>query len=370
MPDPKKINLALVFGGRSCEHEVSVNSARNIYQALDRDKYEITLIGISHEGRWVHVEDDGMLLRQASVDAKGLRQVTMDHCGGSSLMVGNPDAPGSVRKIPVDVVFPVLHGPFGEDGTIQGLFEMANVAYVGSGVTGSAAAMDKVIAKRLFAAVGLPQSRYTVVRASEWESSRQDVLSKTLSEIVFPMFVKPANLGSSVGISKVESENDLIAAIEFALQFDLKIVIEEGFENCHEVEVSVLGNDSSRASVVGEIIPASEFYDYSDKYIDGKAELLIPARISERAAETVREYALRAFAAVDAAGLARVDFFVKKRSDAVYINEINTMPGFTNISMYPKMWEASGIGYADLIDRLVQLAVERRSRRNTLKTAL
>ncbi len=363
-----KLRLGLLFGGRSCEHEVSLMSARNIYQALDPDRFEVRLIGISKDGQWL-LDYDVKSIQASSVESDGLLPVALDYAGDKSLTARKQPIRGAEQLGPLDVIFPVLHGPFGEDGTVQGLLELADIAYVGSGVAGSAVGMDKGIANMVFEAEGIPQAKFKQFRVAQWEADPEAVYESLSADLSYPMFVKPANLGSSVGISKVSDPRSLAAAFAQAAQFDIKIVVEESLENCHEVEVSILGNEAPQASTVGEIVPGGEFYDYSDKYLDGTAQLLIPARISDAQAKQVQDYAIRAFKAVDAAGLARVDFFASKDSSDVYINEINTMPGFTNISMYPKLWEASGIGYADLIEMLIELALERRRRKNVLRTA-
>lgn len=363
MSKRKKIRLGIVYGGQSSEHEVSVISARCVCEALDYDKYEIQLIGISKEGQWLLAGNDRKHLVVAAVDASELQPLSLDYFGSGSLQETNVDAGGSL-----DVVFPVLHGPYGEDGTIQGLLEMAGIPYVGSGVVGSGVGMDKAVAKMVYKAEGVPQAEYLVVYVSEWQADSNATLERITNSLEFPIFVKPANMGSSVGVSKAKSVPELVAAMNLAARYDIKLVVEEGFENCHEIEVSVLGNENPQASVVGEIIPGGEFYDYKDKYIDGKSQVEIPANIPSHASEQVRDYAVRVFRAIDAAGLARVDFFVSKDDHQVYINEINTIPGFTPISMYPKLWEASGIGYSELIDRLIELALERHAMRSQIHT--
>ncbi len=365
----RKIRLGIVFGGQSCEHEVSVTSARCIYQALDPQKYDIQLIGISKEGDWVFAGSDQKQLEAKSVESKKLPALPFDYFNTGKL----PQArqfENSDSFQPVDVVFPVLHGPFGEDGTIQGFLELAGIPYVGSGVTGSAVGMDKAIAKKIYDAEGIPQARYSIVQSDEWKADSDLILKNLELYLCYPMFIKPANMGSSVGVSKANTKSELILAINLALNYDLKLVVEEAFENCHEVEVSVLGNESPEASVVGEIIPGAEFYDYSDKYINDSSRVEIPAAIPENASEAVRKYAVQVFKAIDAAGLARVDFFVSKEDYKVYINEINTIPGFTPISMYPKLWEASGVSYAQLIDRLIEFALERSEKRSNIQMTM
>ena len=366
----RKIRVGLLYGGRSCEHEVSVTSARCIYQALDLDKYEVSLLGISKSGDWVLADASMPVLDEKTVKAEGQTSVMLDYHRSGSIISRSDSRSISDSIGSLDVIFPILHGPFGEDGTVQGLLELAGIAYVGSGVTGSAVGMDKAVAKSVFTAEGIPQAAYRVIRKSRWESHRKQVIEEIESALAYPLFVKPANLGSSVGISKSRDTSELKSAMDLAVRFDLKVIVEEGFENCHEVEVSVLGNEDPEASVVGEIIPGGEFYDYKDKYIDDRSRVEIPANIPEAASRQVQRQAIRAFTAIDAAGLARVDFFVDRDSHQVYINEINTIPGFTPISMYPKLWEASGLGYSDLLDRLIELALERREQQDSKQIVL
>jgi D-alanine-D-alanine ligase len=355
-----------LFGGRSGEHEVSLRSARSILKAIDRKKYEVVELGISKEGRWLQSGAAQALLGEGATAGSG--------AGGAGLsIVSAAAAPGSGTGL--DAVFPVLHGTFGEDGTVQGLFELADVAYVGSGVLGSAAAMDKDAMKRLFVAAGLPLTPHVTLLRSEWKSDAKKCVRLVEKALKYPVFVKPANLGSSVGISKVKMRGELAAAMDLAASFDRKIVIEQGVGGPgvkpRELEVAVLGNDAPEASVVGEIVPAKEFYDYAAKYeLSGPDEsaCIIPAKLSAAEAKKVRAMAVAAFRACDCAGLARVDFLMapaipgkvgKAKPAEIVLNEVNTMPGFTSISMYPKLWAASGLGYAKLIDRLIELGVER-----------
>ncbi len=285
--------------------------------------------------------------------------VALDHQESRCLRFLDDDGIRRTAGAPLDVIFPVLHGPFGEDGIVQGLLELAGTPYVGSGVTGSAVCMDKAVAKSICKAHEIPQVLYRVFRKAQWMQKQEEVIDAIAGSLHFPLFIKPASLGSSVGITKVHTRDALPAAIDFACRFDNKIVVEEGLENCHEIEVAVLGNDAAAVSVPGEIIPGSEFYDYNDKYVNGISESVIPAPLPDSVAHTVQEYAKKAFLAVDAAGLARVDFLVGRDDYSICINEINTMPGFTPISMYPKLWQASGIGFTELLDRLVALGLER-----------
>ncbi len=368
MDSSRKIHVGLLFGGKSCEHEVSLTSARCIYAALDRNKYDISLLGISKAGKWVSVDQDS--LESRVIDPDGRIELRLDHTSPGVQMIGCDSTSGSPLPPAIDVIFPVLHGPYGEDGTVQGLMELAGIAYVGSGVTGSAVGMDKAVAKAVCAAENIPQAKYLVYRKSQWEANRIEIMQTIEGELVYPIFVKPANLGSSVGISKARNRVELEQALNFAAEFDLKLIVEQGMENCHEVEVAVLGNDQPQASVVGEIVPGGEFYDYQDKYVDNLSHAIIPADLPEDVVSDIQQLAIRAFMAIDAVGLARVDFFVGRDDHQIYINEINTMPGFTPISMYPKLWEASDIGYSELLDRLIQLAVERRAQMDQKKLVL
>lgn len=359
----RRRRVGVLFGGRSGEHEVSLMSAESIMRALDPDRYEVVPIGIDKRGVWL-VGGDPLGALKAGISGVLPSDLTPAH------FVADPQNPGVVPlagpgrdggddRLRVDVIFPVLHGPYGEDGTIQGLLELAGVPYVGSGVAASAAGMDKALMRTIFRAEGLPLLDWIVVLRHQLEARPQDVMPLVEEKIGYPCFVKPANLGSSVGISKVKSVDALLPALEEAARYDRKIIVEKGVEGWREVECSVLGNDEPIASIAGEIVPGGEFYDYRAKYIDDTSELLIPARISQQALERVQEMSLRAFRAIDAAGLARVDFFVHPDTEEIFVNEINTMPGFTRISMYPKLWEASGLPYPRLVDRLIELALER-----------
>jgi D-alanine-D-alanine ligase len=381
----KKLRIAIVFGGRSGEHEVSLLSAASVLEAIDKKKYDVVPIGITKDGQWVMSVDAERLLAGgptdkvlASVIAQG-EAVLLPPVPSSTLL---PAEGSGIGKHPqglgitaVDAVFPVMHGTFGEDGTIQGLFELADIAYVGSGVLGSAAGMDKDVMKRLFASAGLPITKHLTFLRNEWKASPRKATAKIEAELKYPLFVKPANLGSSVGISKVHDRKELAPAMDLAGSFDRKIVVEQSvggskkMGKARELEVAVLGNDNPEASVVGEIVPGKEFYDYEAKYLSDGSIPIIPAKLSKQQTKQVREMALAAFKACDCAGLARVDFLLepdstKGKPGKLYLNEINTMPGFTSISMYPKLWEASGLKYSDLIDRLIALAIERRAERD------
>src|SRR5271156_987596 len=397
-----KLRVGILFGGRSGEHEVSLLSAASVLNAIDKTKYEVVPIGITKDGRWLTAEHAERLLKGEKHAGEGVRATS------TPLRAGDPEAtPGAAllavgasvvvppeparreaglapfqtdasalrrasdRAINVDVIFPVLHGTFGEDGTIQGLLELADIAYVGAGVLGSAAGMDKDIMKSLFIAAGIPIVKHVTILRGAWEKDAKKVQKLVESKLRYPVFVKPANLGSSVGISKAHDRKELGPAIEEAAKFDRKIVIEQGVggkkNKAREIECSVLGNDEPRASVPGEIVPVKEFYDYNAKYLDEGSELIIPAKLTKAETKKVQELAVRSFKAVDCSGLARVDFLMEPgsgkprsgKSRKIYLNEINTMPGFTAISMYPKLWAASGLEYAELIDRLIQLGLER-----------
>jgi D-alanine-D-alanine ligase len=370
----KKIRIGLIFGGRSGEHEVSLASAESVMANLDRDRYEIVPIGITREGSWLLGTEPG-ILRAAEPNATqetGLetaRAVTLTGDPRLHRLIAVESGEELGNEGAIDVIFPVLHGTYGEDGALQGLLEMANMPYVGCGVLGSALGMDKEKMKLVFQAVGLPVAEYLVYRRNQWERSPEFILNAVDQQLGFPCFVKPVNLGSSVGISKAHDRTELEHAINVAAEYDRRIIIERGL-NCREVECAVLGNDEPIASVVGEVISSNEFYDYRAKYIDGKSEVVIPADIAREAAEEVRRQAVQAFLALDLSGLARVDFFIEKETEQVYINEVNTMPGFTTISMYPKLWEASGLSYAQLMDRLIELAIERHADRQRNRTSL
>lgn len=383
----EKLRVGILFGGRSGEHEVSLLSAASVLNAIDRDKYEVVPIGITKDGRWLTAEHaENLLTGKLTLEPRNLRagdpEITQPAAvlaRGEAVVV--PPEPvhrqsglvpfqtdsahlrrASDRAINVDVIFPVLHGTFGEDGTIQGLLELADIPYVGAGVLGSAAGMDKDIMKSLFIAAGIPIVKHVTLLRSAWEKDPKKV-ERLVGKLQYPVFVKPANLGSSVGISKAHDRKELGPAIEEAARFDRKIVIEQGVggkkEKAREIECSVLGNDDPIASIPGEIVPIKEFYDYNAKYLDEGSRLIIPAKLTKAQTKKVQELAVQAFKAVDCSGLARVDFLMDAKTQKIYLNEINTMPGFTAISMYPKLWAASGLTYSDLIDRLIQLGIER-----------
>jgi len=352
----QKIRVGILFGGRSGEHDVSLQSAASVISALDPAKYEIVPIGITRDGHW-RVGSGAAQLPTEVIEGGDPILPSVDPTGPKFL----PIALSTLKTDSgpqVDVVFPVLHGTFGEDGTVQGLLELADIPYVGAGVLASAAGMDKDVMKRLFRDAGLPIVPWELVIRSEWESHPGEVRKRIERKLRYPLFVKPVNLGSSVGISKVHNGSELPAAMDLAARYDRKILVELGID-AREIECSVLGNDHPQASVPGEVVPVNEFYDYEAKYLKEGSELVIPARLTVPLAKRVREIATRAFQAVDAAGMGRVDFLLDRKSGKVYLNEINTIPGFTSISMYPKLWEASGLPYAQLLDRLIALALER-----------
>lgn len=362
----KKLRVGILFGGKSGEHEISLRSAQSIVKAIDRSRYMVLELGITRDGRWLPPEDS-MRLLEGNTPAElttGAHQIA-----GTGLTLASTAA-DPASGAPIDVVFPVLHGTFGEDGTVQGLFELADIAYVGSGVLGSAAGMDKDAMKRLFASAGLPQTPYLSLLRGEWRKHPEAVITQIETTLRYPLFVKPANLGSSVGISKVHDRAELAPAMDLAAGFDRKLIVEQGVGGPgvkpRELEIAVLGNDEPEASVIGEIVPAKEFYDYEAKYeVAGPDESvsIIPAELTEEEQQRIRTMALAAFRACDCAGLARVDFLMapgtKDAPSEIVLNEINTMPGFTSISMYPKLWAATGVSYAELIDRLITLALER-----------
>ena len=408
----RKIRVGLVFGGRSCEHEVSLSSARSVFEAIDRAQYDLTLIHIAKNGEWRlparspsgHLAgvvadgpksggDGGPPPILTGGDDDGALPILVAYPDGGRLLARGADGIGplvpasgsgtdrgdgrtgadeaSHASTDLDVVFPLLHGPFGEDGTVQGLLELAGIPYVGAGVLGSAAAMDKAMMKRAFRAEGLPMVEHLVVRRSEWRRDPDRIRTEAEARLGYPMFVKPANLGSSVGVHRIDDAGAFPRLVEDAASYDTKVLIEAAALDCHEIECAVLGNDDPEASVVGEIVPSREFYDYDAKYVDDASELIIPAPLPPETSERVRELSIAAFRAVEARGLARVDFFVERGGERqVYVNEVNTMPGFTPISMYPKLWEASGIPYPELIGRLIAFALEEHRDRRDVRAVL
>ncbi len=358
----KRLRVGILFGGRSGEHQVSLMSAASVWKAIDRERFEPVPIGITLEGRWLVPESFEEAVSTPALGENGHRVLLMPEPGFSSLRPLE-DSGGVSEWISsrLDVVFPVLHGPLGEDGTVQGLFELADVPYVGAGVAASAVGMDKVLMKRLFEARDLPICRFLAFRRSRWEREPDRVRGRCRDELGFPCFVKPANLGSSVGISKVNGPGGLDAAIDLACRYDRKFMVEKAVRG-RELEVSVLGNENPRASVPGEVRPKREFYDYRAKYSEGESELIVPAELSRETSGRLRQLAVEAFRAIDAEGLARVDFFMAE-SGEILVNEINTMPGFTHVSMYPRLWEKTGLGYSELLTRLIELGLERHRER-------
>ncbi|GIO37825.1 D-alanine--D-alanine ligase [Paenibacillus antibioticophila] len=348
----EKLTVGLIYGGKSGEHEVSLQTAFAVSKAFDYDKYELIPFYITKQGTW-------KVGQTMTAPFRALDQLELDNGAGDTGAAVQMLFQGLTSgEQAIDIAFPLLHGTNGEDGTIQGLFEMANLPYVGAGVLASAAGMDKVIMKKLFAEAGLEQCKYCYFNSSEWES-RQEVLVHGIEEkLGYPCFVKPANLGSSVGISKAKTRDELVQAIEFALRYDVKVIVEE-FVDAREVEVGILGNDEPLASVPGEIVSSSEYYDYSAKYSDGKSQMIIPAQIDTELADRIREVGVQAFKAIAGNGLCRADFFVKKSDNTIWINEVNTMPGFTPYSMYPLLWRETGVSYEALLDRLIGLGLER-----------
>lgn len=366
MKSENKLRVGVIFGGRSGEHEVSLMSARSVLSALDPEKYSVTQIGITHAGEWL-VSRVGSNLDVLGALESGkvsdlLHSAILPDSNLRKLYLVLPDEKEAVlqKLTELDVVFPVLHGSFGEDGTLQGLMEMAGIAYVGAGVLGSSVGMDKILFKDVMITHKIPVLPYWVVLRSEFEKDPQAVIARTERLAAYPLFVKPANLGSSVGISKCVNRSDLLEGFLEACRFDRRVLVEKGI-NPREIEVSVLGNDDPQVSMPGEIIPSREFYSYEAKYIDGNSELLIPAPIPMEVAEKVRDLARRAYRAIDCAGMGRVDFLLERDTGELYLSEINTIPGFTKISMYPKLWEASGLAYPKLVDRLIELALERKA---------
>jgi D-alanine-D-alanine ligase len=383
----KRLRVGVVYGGRSGEHEVSVASAAAVIAHLDRDRYEPIPIRIERDGRWTLPDRPPLsasaadAIEQARIEAgrapRPAREVHVVARPGPDTVLaldraaaeGEADT-ATVTRLGLDVMFPVLHGPYGEDGTVQGLFELANVPYVGAGVVASAVGMDKAVMKLIFAARGLPVPDHTVVRRRDWLARPSAVIDDLVARFAFPVFVKPANLGSSVGISKAADRAGLEAGLALAAEFDRKIIVEAAVPAAREIECAVLGNDAPEVSVPGEIIPGREFYDYEAKYLDAGSRTVIPAPLPDAVIREIQRLSLEAFAAVDAAGMARVDFLVEADTLRVFVSEINTIPGFTTISMYPKLWEASGLPYPALLDRLIALALERHAEKQALRTSV
>ncbi|WPX08268.1 D-alanine--D-alanine ligase family protein [Anaerocellum danielii] len=357
-----KLKVAVLFGGVSTEHEISIVSAKSVMQNMDKEKYEIIPIGITKEGKWLlytgKIEDLDSKWTQLSTECF----VSPDRTKKALVKIKDNEA----TFIDIDVVFPVLHGLNGEDGTVQGLLELSNIPYVGCGVLSSAICMDKAFAKKLALLEGIPQGHFLVVYKNEYSAKKDYFIRRIESEFSYPVFVKPANSGSSVGISKAKDREDLVLAIHEAFLYDTKVLIEQAI-NAREIECAVLGNDEVFVSEPGEIIPSREFYSYEAKYIDNSSELIIPARLPKEVTEEIRDLAVRIYKLFDCCGMARIDFFVDKDTNKVYFNEVNTIPGFTNISMYPKLMEFSGIPYSQLIDKLISLAIEKNEQKKSIK---
>jgi D-alanine-D-alanine ligase len=384
----KRLRVGVLYGGRSGEHEVSLASAAAIFANLDRTRYEPVAIRIDKEGRWAIADRPPTAISAAEVIEQSRLEAARPVRGGREVhLVARPSEETSlsidrrtadardqghavVTGLNLDAIFPILHGPYGEDGTIQGLLELANVPYVGAGVLASAVGMDKALMKLVFAASGLPVCPYRVVLRHQWERNRDGIARDLESALGFPMFVKPANLGSSVGISKAADPRSLAEAIDLAGSFDRKIVIEAAVPGAREIECAVLGNDDPVASVPGEVVPSREFYDYEAKYIDSGSEIFIPADLPSSTAAEIQRLSIAAFQAVDCAGMARVDFLMERKTGTIHVNELNTIPGFTTISMYSKLWAASGVEYGALLDRLLALALERHTEKLQLRTSI
>lgn len=355
MSIPKKLKVGVLFGGKSAEHEVSLVSAESVIENLNKNKYEVIPIGITHNGKWFSAGNPLQVLKSGK--GRGRQKVVLPTIRED----GTLGTAARVKNFPkVDVIFPVLHGSFGEDGTIQGFLELAGIPYVGAGIVASAIGMDKAIQKEIFQAKGLPVPGHLIFnRKRILERLDPRILREIEEKLGYPCFTKPANLGSSIGIFKAHTRSELSYMIKKSARFDRKIIVEKAVPHAREIEVSVLGNDKPQVSICGEIIPSNEFYDYDAKYIDGKSKLVIPAKIPTKISNRIREIALRAYLAIDCAGMARVDFLLNGKTNQIYLSEINTIPGFTAISMYPKLWQASGLSYSRLLDKLIQLALMR-----------
>jgi D-alanine-D-alanine ligase len=360
-PTSSPLTIAVIFGGRSGEHEVSLMSARSVLSVLDRSRYNVIEIGITHEGAWLTGLNGLAAFEQGKTEALLPASLSPDPSKPGLFVLRNEK---QEKLADVDVYFPVLHGTFGEDGTLQGLFELADVAYVGAGVVGSSVGMDKGVFKDVMRAHGLPVVKDVILLRSEIEKDMENAMKRAESVSDYPLFIKPANLGSSVGVTKCRSRSDIAEGLMEAAQYDRRVLVERGVSGPREIEISVLGNDMPEASLPGEVIPGADFYSYDAKYVLDNSQLLIPAPLSGAQVAQIKEIALRAFKAVDACGMARVDFFLDPKTGEVFLNELNTIPGFTKISMYPKLWEASGLPYAALVDQLIELAMERKSERD------
>jgi len=363
-----KLKIAVIFGGRSAEHEVSLVSAASVIKNLDKSKYEVISIGITKEGKWLSSVDTLKLLKAGNKGNHEVEKILIpDPSQRSLIKVNGQHFATHKSKTKIDIIFPILHGPSGEDGTIQGLLELADIPYIGAGVLGSAVGMDKIVQKDILRQRGLPVVDYVYFLKREWLTNREALIKVINKKISYPLFVKPANMGSSVGITKVHNQKTLAPAIKLAMDYDRKILVEKAVEPNRDIEVSVLGNDNPKASVPGEIISSNEFYDYDAKYVDGNSKAIIPAPLPDKLTQEIQRLAVETFKALDCSGMARVDFLLK--GSKVWINELNTIPGFTSISMYPKLWEASGLPYPKLLDKLIRLAIERHREKSQLKTS-
>ncbi len=360
----RKLKIAVLFGGRSGEHEVSLNSARSVLGVLDPRKYEVFQVGITHAGAWLTGPDARLALEKGQTGELLPCAVLPDPSKPGLYILRSAGSTQTLEKLTdLDVVFPVLHGTYGEDGTLQGLLEMTDLAYVGAGVTGSSVGMDKSVFKDVMRSIGIPTVESILILRTEIEKDIEAAIRRAEMVAAYPLFIKPANLGSSVGITKCNQRADLGEALLEAADYDRRVLVERGVD-AREIEVSVLGNDDPQVSVPGEVLPSREFYSYESKYVDGTSGLLIPAPLPIDIAEEISRMAVIAYKAIDCAGMARVDFFIEKASGTIYLSELNTIPGFTSISMYPKLWEASGLPYSGLVDRLVELAIERKADRD------
>jgi D-alanine-D-alanine ligase len=362
---PNRIRIGIIFGGQSVEHEVSLVSAASVMSALDKEKYEIIPIGIAPNGKWLSSSDTLRLLKEKISIENESEQILTPDPRKKSLVAFNTSAHETKS---LDVIFPITHGTYGEDGTLQGLLELADIPYVGAGVLGSSVGMDKVVQKELLHQAKIPVTPSCWFLYNDYTKQQKKLIAQIERKLRYPLFIKPANSGSSIGISKAHNRKELLTFVEQASQFDRKILIEQAVKNAREIECAVLGNDKPEASVLGEIIPSNEFYDYDAKYVDGKTAEVIPAKIPKAVSKKIQTYAIQAFRTLDCAGMARIDFLVNRKTNQIFLNEINTIPGFTSISMYPKLWQASGLPYSALLDRLIQLALERHRAKKHLKT--
>lgn len=368
MPKISKKNIGIIFGGRSGEHEVSIVSAKSVMDNLDKKKYNVIPIGITKKGEWISGSIAIEYLQNKAKNLPFKTSLLPDPQQNELLTLESRKGElQSIKKQKLDVVFPVVHGTYGEDGKLQGLLEMANIAYVGPEVLGSALGMDKVVQKQLFEAGNLPTVKFVWFLKKHWQDNSKECINKVEKKLRYPVFVKPANMGSSVGITKCKNKTELVSGIEIATCFDRKIIVEQGVVSPKEIEVAVLGNENPKASVCGEIISSNEFYDYDAKYVDNKSEAVIPAKLPKKVLEKIRKTAIDAFKILDLCGMSRVDFLVSK-DNKIFLNEVNTIPGFTSISMYPKLWQASGLSYTSLLDELISLAIERFNQKNMLQT--